>query len=246
MMFLTTKSFAETLQAQVKFKLHAYLSMVVYLIILQVAGMLLFLLLGSANMSSSSDLVEMEFYVFTPKPMLILSSLWAFYVGKLMTRHDQRADIMPFVTTRTLSSIADVVVLGLLAIFTGITVMLSIYVVRIIVMLKPNQNIISGENMVNAPGIFIENIMTFIVFILLMTAIGYFFGMLTQQSKLWIFFIVAVSVLMLCSAFGQQVLLVTIKLAKSVPLPLLGTPVIASSILFVLATLLANKLEVRG
>ncbi|MGE7918891.1 hypothetical protein ACQKM9_08060 [Viridibacillus sp. NPDC093762] len=244
-MSLTNKTIAETLQVQVKYKLHAYLGMVVYLIMLQIVGILMSLIAPS-GMSSGSGFVDIDVEMYTPIVLLFLSNLWAFYVGSLMTRHDQRADIMPFITTRIMSSIGDVVVLGVLAVYAGITAMLSNYVVRIIILLKSNNHMLSDENMFNAPEVFIENLVAFIFYILCFAAVGYFLGMVAQKSKKVLFLIVAVFFSMLFTSFGQEILQGTFKIAESGLFSFMGVMIILSSICFIVATFLAGNLEVKG
>ncbi|MGE7624755.1 hypothetical protein ACQKMD_17375 [Viridibacillus sp. NPDC096237] len=243
-MSLTNKTFVEMLQVQVKFKLHAYLGMVTYLIILQVVGMLLSLV-SSSTMSLGSDIVDVNFSIFRTTMVLVLSCFWSFYIGMLMMRHDQRADIMPFVTTRTMSSASDSIVLAIIAIFAGITTMLSNYVVRIIVMLKSNQNIIAMEDVFNAPGIFLKNIAAFIVVILCVASVGYFFGMIMQKSKLVMCIISASCFSMLFTELGQEILL-SIRQLGMHPILYFAVNLLTSAILFILSAMMANNLEVRG
>lgn len=243
-MSLTNKTFVETLQVQVKFKFHAYLGMVVYLIILQIVGMLLSLI-GSSNGLLDIDIAVINFYDFRPTGVLVLTCFWAFYIGMLMMRHDQRADIMPFVTNRTMSSIADSVVLAIIAIFAGFTTMLSNYVVRIIVTLRSNHNIIVREDMFSAPGVFVENIAAFIVVILYVAAVGYFFGMIAQKSKVVFCIIIAVCFSILFTEFGQGIAQAIIGLGTQ-PILFFIVSIIASVIFFVLTAMMANNLEVRG
>ncbi|MGE7838428.1 hypothetical protein [Viridibacillus arvi] len=244
-MSLTNKTFAETLQVQVKFKLHAYLGMIVYLIMVQIVGILMSLM-GPTGMSSVSSFIDINAEMYTPTVLIFLSNLWAFYVGLLMTRHDQRADIMPFVSTRIMSSIGDVVVLVALAVYAGITAMLSNYVVRIVILLKSNKHMLSDENMFSAPEVFIENLVAFIFFILCFAAVGYFLGMIAQKSKKVLFIIVAVFFSMLFTSFGQEILLGTIKIAQFGLFSFMGVMIILSATCFIVATFLARNLEVKG
>ncbi|MGE7624753.1 hypothetical protein ACQKMD_17365 [Viridibacillus sp. NPDC096237] len=181
-MSLTTNA----MKAHLKLKLHAHANMLVYLIVLQIMGVVLFAFSGSGQMGKGAENVSLEFIIYSPAGIFMLSILWIFYVGVTLTRKGVRKEIIPFLGSPRVNSITDIITLIYMGAFLTFTVMLSNYFIYSVVVLFTDKKFAEGMTIFNEPKVFFINALAVFIVSITTAAIGYFVGTLLQISKIFI------------------------------------------------------------
>lgn len=243
MEFLKDKNFRDIYKAQLKLKINKHLDMVLYLIILQIIGEVLFLKMDGFLMSSSSSHVEMIFQSFSPQLLLLFSAIWALYMGIVVTKREQRLEMNSFIASSKVDHATNISLFLYFAIFSSITTMLFNYVTRIFLLLTDSSGIIDSTNIMHEPFIFIENIGIGILLLLFAMAIGYFLGLLAYKFKFVYTMAFVVTFVFLLWLQKQDLTIIYEKLSN--PSLVYGSLCIAIILIFALSTRFSTALEVR-
>ena len=119
--------------------------------------------------------------VFAGDVIIILTMIWAFIVGRSLTTDEYKNTDFVFVTNRLSSNLSGVGFALTAAIIGGITASLAGILLRIIIyFIYGSQNIAARHFFVEPQELFMSIIAT-IFYIVLISAIGYFFGTLTRK-----------------------------------------------------------------
>ncbi|MGE7922945.1 hypothetical protein ACQKND_07145 [Viridibacillus arvi] len=186
-MSLTTKA----IKNQIKLKLTGHADMLVYLIVLQIIGMILFSFSGSGQMGRGAVNFSLKFTIYSPVGLFMLSALWIFYVAITLTRKETRREILPYMRTPKINNITDIIILIYMSAFLTFTIMLSNYLVYAILILFTKKEFVEGMTIFNEPKVFFINTVAVFIVSMVIAAIGYLIGTLIQISKLFILVFIA-------------------------------------------------------
>jgi len=186
MMSLTETNLIEITKRQYFYKLKGYMSLFFNMAGVQIVALLFSAggVAGSSGMSSNN----MEFSVkwFSADMVLSFTLMWAFVVAIYLTTNNYRNIDFAFVSNRLSSNLSNIAFLLTAGVAGGITASLAGYLIRIIVYLSiGSQNIVS-ENFFILPQELIVGIITAALYITLISALGYFVGMLAQLHKVFV------------------------------------------------------------
>lgn len=243
MMFLSNNTLGKVVKAQVGFKMNAYMSSILSLILIQLVA-LFFSKDGSNSMETSMNNSSIQVNMVTNDLVFFLVIIWALIVGYLITTKAYRYDDFSFVTTRLSSNLANIIVLCLMSLFAGITTFLSNYLLRIILFLFGELDYLRSSGILDDPLSSILTIIVIIFLVLTIAAGGYLAGILIQNNKVFMIlipiFIVSIPLtkfgkMAIQYSFGNEYLLLTL-IVKLISITV---------IFFALAVVSSNRLEVR-
>lgn len=242
-MFLSNRTLGEVVKAQVKFKLNAYMSAFMGLIIVQILG-LLFSLNGTSSMGSGLNYGWVKVYLVTNDLIFLFVGIWAFFVGHLLTTKAYLYDDFSFVATRLSSNLANIIVLLLISLFAGTTSILMNYVGRVILLLSNKAEYMRSPGLFDDPLSSILNFIVVTLIILTITSSGYLVGMLAQKNKLLLLLLPIIVIGLLMADLWPIVL--NFLFYENVSMWVLLVKLLVISITcFALAIVASNRLEVR-
>ena len=180
MMSLTGANLLETVKKQYFFKLKAYVFLFFNMIAVQILGILL-----SFNGVMSSGTGNGGFFVsvktFAGNLIIILTMIWAFFVGRSLATDEYRKTDFVFVTNRLSSNLSAAGFALTAAIVGGVTASLSGVLFRIIVYFTYGSQNIADQHFFVKPQELLMSMIATTFYIILISAIGYFFGTLARK-----------------------------------------------------------------
>ena len=152
MQSLTKVTLKTIVQKQVKWKAKLYLSALGSLITLQVLFGLLFFYSGSASSGYGRGNLNVQFSIYSLDLFLMLTAFWALITATLFTTKTFQVDDLSVISSRTSSTIANMIILIL---YSGIAViiMLSTLYMQLIVVLTRKENPLILDQLIVSPSL---------------------------------------------------------------------------------------------
>lgn len=230
---------------QLRYKLKSYIDVFATLVILQLLGVLLSFD-GSAMSSYSGYAIEMDAHYYSADIVMGLTIVWGFVVSLLLATKAYREDDFAFVANRMTSHFSSIIFIGIASVVGGMTAILSGFLLQVLMYYGIGYQDVLVSGGLTEPFYILTGMGGAVLFIFLFSSIGYFVGMLAQLH--W------VMVIVVPAAF----IAVTIMLNLNV-MPWLGAfffqessfpvfltkIVLATAVLFTVAGLISNRLEVK-
>ncbi|MBK3495921.1 hypothetical protein JFL43_13835 [Viridibacillus sp. YIM B01967] len=235
----------KAMKAQIKFKLNAYSEGMIYLIVFQIIGVVLFSFSGSGQMGRGAGNFKLEISLYSPAGIFILSALWMFYVAVSLTRKETRRELLPFICLPKLSSISDIIILIGMSAFLSFTVMLSNYLLYDIIVLFTKKEFSGSMAIFDEPKVFFINLIGVFIVSMTVAAFGYLIGTLVQISKLFIIVLIALFI-----AYVKSKLILFIghyfyeQNPQFLPFAIFNIAIAISC--FFIAYLISSRMEVKG
>lgn len=133
----TNISLKTIVQKQVKWKAKLYISALSSLIILQIIFGLLFLDSGSGSSGHGRWNLNVQFSIYSLDIFLFISALWAFISATLFTTKAFRTDDLSVISSRTSSTIANMIVIIFYSLIAVIVMAATLYLqLMAIILLK--------------------------------------------------------------------------------------------------------------
>lgn len=181
MMSLSRISLHEVVKKQYSYKLRSYNQVFMSLVFIQVLG-ILFSFNGVGMMGTSSNSFDISMHFYSADIVVVFTMLWGFITSILITTQAYRNDDFAFITNRLSSNLSNMLFLLTISMVGGLTALLSSHVMRILLYL------IGRSEYLYTPTDVSEWIIGFIatvLYILICSAVGYFFGTLVQLHKVF-------------------------------------------------------------
>lgn len=247
MMSLTKVNLAETVKKQYKFKLKAYIDVFSSLVWIQLLA-ILFSLGGVASMGGGGVDLNINVKYYSADLVVVFTMLWSFVTAITIMTKPYRNHDFSFVTNRLSSSLANIFFLLTTSIMGSITAVLSGNIVQVLVTVLFKQqsfhtNMVSQELLLGIP--------ITVLYVFLISSIGYFIGALVQISK---GFIILIPVLIIGSvsldAFLQKknpsiINIFQFYVMESNLSLFIVKTLMTISVFFIAAIILLNRMEVR-
>lgn len=186
MMSLVKISLADVVKKQYLYKLIAYKGTYTTLIFLQLVG----LLMNDSVSSGSNGYFLYDIAIHSTGVSVGLTMLWAFMVGIIITTKLNRDDDFMYVSNRLSSNLANILFLVTASVLSGVTAMLCGFLIKDILYFFAD-DLTMGNILVEAPSEFLIGIFASILYVLLMSALGYLLGVLVQLNRV-VFFLIPV------------------------------------------------------
>lgn len=242
MMFSAETNIFRIAQKQFYFKLKGNLGLFSSMIALQGVALLLSLR-GTGQMSMGSNEIKLSVHYLSNDLLVIFTTGWAFYAAIMLTTRTYRDFDFSLVSNRITSSLANIAFLLGVSIIGGLTSMLTGILLRVINYFTVGSSSIIGQEFFISPLEMLIGITAAALYVLLVSALGYLVGMLVQVSLLFSPLFIALGFGGLRSGILQTVTGFFINEGSFL---LFALKVSTTALLFfALATVFANRLEVR-
>jgi hypothetical protein len=240
-MSLAEVKFSELVKKQFHYKLNSYIGVFTSLVITQIIA-ILFSLGGTSGSVSSGDTYSLEMHIYSGNLILVFTLIWAIATSITMTTRAYRYEDFTFVTNRLSSNVANFGILITISLIGGITTIMSSLLLKLMIIFINNDTLISG-GLTTGKEFFLGCIVS-ALYILLLSAVGYFIGMLGQLSK-YLYIVVPLVIVGFLSQESQLIELVSFfTMETSLSFFLIKVLAIVAA-LYLGAAVASNRLEVR-
>lgn len=182
MMSLTEVNPGSVVMKQYTFKLKAYNGLFTSMVITQVIA-ILFSLGGTHSTGSSSNNFSINISYYSANMIIIFTLIWAFIIAIIITGAEYKNNDFSFVTNRLTSNVSNMLFLLTASVVSGITAILAGYFINVLVILFMEVEIVVDPGAdVLAVSI---GLLAVILYLLLLSSIGYLFGTLIRLQKLF-------------------------------------------------------------
>ncbi|WP_430788993.1 hypothetical protein VBD025_02505 [Virgibacillus flavescens] len=246
MMSLTTIKAGSLVKKQFQYKLNAYIGVFSSMMILQ--GLAIFFsLLGSSGMSSTSShglSISIDYY--SADTVIMFTSLWAFISAVLITTKIYREDDYTFVTNRITANLSNIAFLVLASLIGGFTAVMSGYFVRTYIYYFFDHDQLIGIGTGQDVQLLLTGMTATILYILLFSSLGYLAGTLVQLNRIFVVVLpVLVIGLQMNAIINQKINIFEFYFQESSILMFIPKIIVTVAVLFSIASLLSNRMEVR-
>lgn len=246
MMSLTKTNLAGTVKKQYFFKLKSNIDSFSSLIGIQLVA-ILFSFGGVASSGMSGNGVNIDVKYYSSDIVIVFTLIWVFVTAITITTRPYRNHDFTFVTNRLSSSISNILFLLTASIIGGVTAMLAGNLQKVLSYILFDLESYGSRAGVNE---FIFGMCATILYLFLISSIGYFIGTLVQVSKLFslIIPVMIIGSLFLEAAMNKEPFLINIfqsYVMESAFLLFIVKAIITTAVFFVASISILNRLEVR-
>ncbi|KGM44906.1 hypothetical protein [Neobacillus niacini] len=180
-MSLSRISLQEVVKKQYSYKFRSYIQVFLSLVFIQMLG-ILFSFNGVGMAGTSSSTFEIDIHFYSSDIVVIFTMLWAFITSILITTQAYRNDDFAFITNRLSSNLSNMLFLLTISMVGGLTALLSSHVIRILMYVLGRSEYLYTTTDVSE---WIIGFIATVLYILICSAVGYFFGTLVQLHKVF-------------------------------------------------------------
>lgn len=247
-MSLTKPSMAHVVKKQFSFKLKSCVGVFSGLIILQLLA-LVFSLGGTASTFRSGSILDFQMNYYSADIVIVFTMLWAFINAILIKTKAYTEDDFLFTTNRLTSNLSNIVFLAAACTLGGIAAIFSGYLLKDAIYFLFDATPIMHTGVASVPGLAI-GILATILFVFTSSSAGYLVGTLVQLHKS-LAYIIPVMIIGLIMLVAQQT---GVQLVMEVGefyfqeasfWLLVCKTVVTSAVLFGIAIVISNRLEVK-
>ncbi|WP_186668056.1 hypothetical protein [Sporosarcina sp. BP05] len=181
-MYLTEPRLTNIVKKQFLHKLNAYTGVFNSLIVMQLIGIFFGYGAGSGG-SSNGGTLTIDYRLSTGDGPVILTLLWAFSMGILVTTLAYRNDAFSFISNRLSHNISSILFLLFASAIAGTLAPLAGSIIKFISLFQSNPFFTEASGLVSSPTDFSIGVMTSILYTVLFASLGYVVGSFVQRSK---------------------------------------------------------------
>lgn len=228
---------------QYVYKLKAYSNLFYGLILVQMIA-LLFSLNGTSYMSSSNGELFVSLKIYSANLVIAFSFFWVLFVAIQLTTKQYKKIELPLVTNRLSGNLSDAGFLMTACVFGGITSSLIGVLLRVVMYFTFDRSQIIFNKFLLTFSDLLLGMIVAILYMVLISALGYLMGVLTKVSMAFVIIIPSV-ILGLLRVYTDFVQTLIVFFTRETSLPLFALKLIITSlILFGVSILLSNRREV--
>ncbi|HEY5561082.1 MAG TPA: hypothetical protein VIK72_04860 [Clostridiaceae bacterium] len=255
-MYLIEPSVFDIAKKQYLFKLKTNFGLFFSLIIVQMFAILLTLSGMSGSTSTGGSGFDITISFISGNIVIVLTLIWALSISITMTSIKDINMDFTFVSNRLTSSCSNIGLLITLSFYAGIATALSSNLIRILYYYIYHSKNIVNEGFFISPKYILMNIISTVLYIILIISIGYFLGSLFQHNKVFIilFFAIPFGIIFGLKLFSSNLNGTSIYFLTNIfnfyfkegSLIIFAIKVLITvAVLFSIAVLLSKRLEVR-
>ena len=143
----------------------------------------LFTLGGVGTTSTSWDTTQITIHYYSSDLIIVFTLIWAFIMGITITQKAYRYSDFAFVSNRFTSNLSNLLFLLTASVVGGISAILVGNVLKVILFFYFGSENSMGGTLLTPPMELILGMFVTSLYILLLSSLGYFFGMLVQLHK---------------------------------------------------------------
>ena len=229
---------------QYLYKLKAHTGLLNRLIITQMLALFFSLAGGSGMMSSSNGELSVSLKTYSANTIIVFSFLWIVIVAILLTTKQYKKVEIPLVANRITGNLSDIGLLMTASVYAGITSSLAGVLVRAIMYLTSDRSKIVIDGFFLTFSDLLLGIVVAILWMLLISALGYFIGIVAQINLAFVI-LISVTIFGTLRVYTNFYLFVFKYFLAEVSLPLFALKVISLTVvLFGASLFLSNRMEV--
>lgn len=184
-MYLSEPKLADIVKKQFRFKLNSHASYFSTFVFMQIGALILTLTGSSYNFTQLSS-ISVSIVELSNNMNVVLSMVWALFLGITLTTAVRRNEAFSFVTTRLSNQLANLLFILTASLFAGVIAALTGPVLKLFGILRYGEIVVNSPGIIAAPGDFFLRIITSIAYVLLFFLIGYAISSLVQLHKAFI------------------------------------------------------------
>lgn len=248
-MSLVETNVLDVAKIQYRYKCKAYMNLFLAMIAVQAIA-LFFSLGGVGAMGTSVGNIAIRFKYYSSDIIIVFTAFWAFVVAIIITTKEYRDFDYAFVANRQSSNLANIAFLITASIFGGLTAILGGIVLRVIVYFSLGSESVAVENFFVTASELLIAINVTVMYLILLSAIGYIMGVLVQLSKAFIILLPGLffgSMVVALRSGHASIVVDTMSffLDETSFILLAAKIILVAGVLFFGATMLSGRLEVR-
>ncbi|MFE8702962.1 hypothetical protein ACFYKX_20345 [Cytobacillus sp. FJAT-54145] len=249
MMSLVEVNTLDIVKKQYSYKLKAYIGVFSSLFLAHVIAILFSFFGGVGMTGTGNESISLTVKLFSGDLIIGFTMIWGFIISLLITTKAYRYDDFAFVTNRLSSNLSNIGFLMTTSIVGGVTALLSSILLKVMLFFIYGTDYLMSS--FQKPGDLLIGIWAAILYILLFSSIGYFVGVLVQINKLFMIFLPTLffgSLFVGLRNLNEPSLFVKIStfFVGETSLLLFSVKIFVTvTVLFLAATSLSNRLEVR-
>ena len=175
MMSLISSSIFNITKTQYLYKLKTNFGLFFSLILVQIFAIIFSQVgVGSSGMSTSGVFIAIAY--FSGNTVIVFTLIWAFIISILMTTKNNRNMDFTFVSNRFTSNYSNIGFLMTLGLYGSLTTSLSRNLIGALVYLIAGGKSIISDGFIISPQYMLVNIISMLLYIILISSIGYFLG----------------------------------------------------------------------
>lgn len=233
-------------KTQFQYKLRTHISMLSTLMLYQIIFIALGILLSSTSFGSGNETFSLSINEYSANNVIGVTMIWSFIAGVILTKKSSKEIMNNFVVNKKSNHLANGLFILLMSVFAGITAFLSHFIIASGVSLIYGVDFLTSQGDLLFNEVFSGIIIT-ILYILLISVIGYLLGGFAQVNKG-----ITIVVIVLCLFGGSisEVMDLYIKVGSfyysETNIILFSVKIlITTAVLFIVAMSVGKRLEVR-
>lgn len=208
-MSLTKVSTKEVVKKQFFYKLKSCSGVFSTLIVIQMLAVF-FSFNGSGSMGAGMSGVNLSVTYYSSDIVIIFTMLWAFITAFLITTKSYRYEDFTFVTNRMSSHLSNGLFLAAISLLGTFTALLSGYLLNVLMHIFFNENVAQIDTILSSPQEVLIGFAASYFYLVLLSSLGYFTGMLMQLYKAFLVVMPVVVFGVLFISGGNQPLVATV------------------------------------
>src|SRR5690554_299169 len=249
MMYSSGNNLWTVVKKQAAYKFQSNARIFLTMLILQAIAMFFSFSGMSGSFGSGSGQFAINSSVISGSGVIAFSMFWVAIVAFMLTTERTRNSDFAFVASRLSSNLANISFLALASGLAGFTAALSGILLRNLTYFSYGVDQIIGNNFYLNPGELLTGLVATVLYMYIVSALGYLFGSLVQLFKPLVAILpgVLLGSLIMEARTGDKFVLQAVDYLIAEPsLPFFAVKaLVVTALLFGLATLVTNKLEVR-
>lgn len=200
---------------------------------------------GTGMYGFGSGSLHISVKTYSSDVVVFCTFIWIFVMAFSLTKKGFKNMDFTLVTNRLSSSLSDLGLLATLSIIGGFTSTLSSFLLRFILYFTTDSGMMVQSSFKLPPGLLFQGMAGAVLYLFLIGTAAYLFGMLVEANKL-LAFIAPALLFVLARVQSKGFLhLIRVFIDENSLLVFSGKVLLAAGLLFVLSTLIYNRMEVR-
>ncbi len=201
---------------------------------------------GTMMSGSSSGNLFISVKTYSSDIVIICTLIWIFVMAISLSKRGSKNMDFTLVTNRLSSSLSDVALLVTLSVLGGLTASLSGFLLRFIMYFTVDSSMMISSSLKLPLPVLLQGITVAVLYLFLVSAVAYLFGILVEVNKLLAFIIPAL--LFGLARVQNEVLanLVQFFTRETLLYAFTGKVILTAGLLFALSIIIYNRMEVRG
>lgn len=224
-----------------KFKSFSFVGLIIMQLIV-----LFFSSSGIGMYGSGNGNVHISVKTYSSDIVIICTLIWIFVMAISLSKRGFKNMDFTLVTNRLSSSLSDVGLLATLSVLGGLTSSLSGFLLRFTMYFTTDASMMVQSSFNLPLPVLLQGMAVTVLYLFLVSAASYLFGMLIEVNKLLVFIIPALLFGLVRVQSELLITLIQFFTKETLLLAFSGKVILTAGLLFALSIIIYNRMEVRG